>query len=129
QRHQSLPERPHSRRGRAIVTKDRSVYIRHIYDCICWIKEYVQAGKEAFFQDRKTQDAVIRNLEVIGQAVKDLGTDSLTSSHPETPWPQIAATRNFLAHQYFRCGFDADLEHRRTALAATGTANHRNSKE
>jgi len=89
------------------VTKDRSVYIRHIYDCIGWIKEYVQAGKEAFFQDRKTQDAVIRNLEVIGQAVKDLGTDSLISSHPETPWPQIAATRNFLAHQYL--GVDLTL--------------------
>jgi uncharacterized protein with HEPN domain len=50
------------------VSKDRSVYIRHIYDCIGWIKEYVQAGKEAFFADRKTQDAVIRHLEVIGHA-------------------------------------------------------------
>jgi uncharacterized protein with HEPN domain len=48
------------------VTKDRSVYIRHIYDCIGWINEYVQAGKDEFFHDRKTQDAVIRNLEVIG---------------------------------------------------------------
>lgn len=89
------------------MTKDRSVYIRHIYDCIGWINEYVQGGKEAFFQDRKTQDAVIRNLEVIGQAVKDLGTDGLTASHPETPWPQIAATRNFLAHQYL--GVDLTL--------------------
>lgn len=82
------------------MTKDRSVYIRHIYDCICWVSEYVQGGKEEFFRDRKTQDAVIRNLEVIGQAVKDLGTESLVSSHPDTPWTQIAATRNFLAHQY-----------------------------
>ena len=82
------------------MTKNRSVYIRHVYDCVGWIKEYVQAGKDEFFQDRKTQDAVIRNLEVIGQAVKDLGTDSLVHSHPETPWIQIAATRNFLAHQY-----------------------------
>lgn len=89
------------------MRKDRTVYIRYIYDCIGWIKEYVQAGKEAFFQDRKTQDAVIRNLEVIGQAVKDFGTDSLISSHPETPWPQIAATRNFLAHQYL--GMDLTL--------------------
>lgn len=64
------------------MIKDRSVYIRHIYDCIGWIKEYVQAGK-------------------------DLGTDSLTSSHHETPWPQIAATRNFLAHQYL--GVDLTL--------------------
>lgn len=89
------------------MTKNRAIYIRHIYDCICWIKEYVQEGKEAFFQDRKTQDAVIRNFEVIGQAVKDLGVDSLNSSHPETPWPQIAATRNFLAHQYL--GGDMNL--------------------
>ncbi len=89
------------------MTKDRSVYIRHIYDCIGWINEYVQAGKDEFFHDRKTQDAVIRNLEVIGQAVKDMGTDSLISSHPDTPWPQIAATRNFLAHQYL--GVDLGL--------------------
>jgi uncharacterized protein with HEPN domain len=82
------------------VTQHRSVYIRHIYDCVGWIREYVGAGKQAFFEDRKTQDAVIRNLEVIGQAVKDLGTHNLASSHPETPWPQLAATRNFLAHQY-----------------------------
>jgi len=80
------------------VTKDRSACIRHIFDCIGWIKEYVSAGKEAFFRDRKTQDAVIRNLEVIGQAVKDLGTERLAASHPGTPWPEIAA--NFLAHQY-----------------------------
>lgn len=89
------------------MSKDRTVYIRHIYDCIGWIKEYVQAGKKAFFEDRKTQDAVIRNLEVIGQAVKDFGTDSLTSSHPDAPWQQIAATRNFLAHQYL--GVDLKL--------------------
>ncbi len=82
------------------MTKDRSARIRHIFDCIGWIKEYVRAGREEFFRDRKTQDAVIRNLEVIGQAVKDLGTESLAASHPDTPWPQLAAARNFLAHQY-----------------------------
>lgn len=89
------------------MSKDRTVYVRHVYDCICWIKEYVQAGKDGFFHDRKTQDAVIRNLEVIGQAVKDLGTDRLAADYPEAPWPQIAATRNFLAHQYL--GVDLTL--------------------
>lgn len=89
------------------MTRDRAVYIRHIYDCIGWIKEYVQAGKEAFFEDRKTQDAVIRNLEVIGQAAKDFGIDNLASFHPHAPWQQIAATRNFLAHQYL--GVDLKL--------------------
>ena len=71
------------------MNKDRTVYIRHIYDCICWIKEYVQDGKEAFFEDRKTQDAVIRNLEVIGQAVKDFGTDSRHLPIPMHPGSKL----------------------------------------
>ncbi len=35
------------------MTKDRSAYIRHNHDCIGWIKEYVEDGKQAFFEDRK----------------------------------------------------------------------------
>ncbi len=89
------------------MTKDPSVYIRHIYDCIQWIKEFAESGKEAFFQDKKTQDAIIRNIEVIGQAVKDFGTDELTANYPEIPWSEIAGTRNVLAHQYL--GVDNEL--------------------
>lgn len=63
--------------------------------------------REAFFQDRKTQDAIIRNLEVNGQAVKDFGKDSLVADHPEIPWVQIAGARNILAHQYL--GVDNEL--------------------
>jgi uncharacterized protein with HEPN domain len=88
------------------MTKDRSVYIRHIFDCIGRIKEYVSDGKGVFFRDRKTQDAVIRNLEVIGQAVKDLGGETL-SHGSEIPWKQIAGTRDVLAHQYL--GVDMKL--------------------
>ncbi len=55
------------------MSKDRTIYLRYILDCIGWIKEYVQPGRDWFFQDKKTQDAVTRNLEVIGQAVKDFG--------------------------------------------------------
>lgn len=89
------------------MTKDATVYLRHILDCIGWIKEYVQPGKEWFFQDRKTRDAVTRNLEIIGQAVKDIGADTLAQSHPDIPWSQISATRNVLAHQYL--GVDNEL--------------------
>ncbi|MFB3089286.1 MAG: DUF86 domain-containing protein [Acidiferrobacterales bacterium] len=88
------------------MTKDRSVYIRHIFDCISRIKDYVRDGKETFLSDRKTQDAVIRNLEVIGQAVKDLGSDTL-STQSAIPWKQIAGTRDILAHQYL--GVDIKL--------------------
>ncbi|PLX99521.1 MAG: DUF86 domain-containing protein [Desulfuromonas sp.] len=55
---------------------------------------------ENFLADRKTQDAVIRNLEIIGQALKDFGVDSLEEASPEMPWRQITAMRNVLAHEY-----------------------------
>lgn len=89
------------------MKKDRSIYVRHIYDCIARIKEYVRDGKEAFFQDRKTQDAVIRNLEVIGQAVKDIGVGELSTSQPGVSWVQVAGARNVLAHHYL--GVDLKL--------------------
>lgn len=89
------------------MKKDPSVYIRHIYDCILRIEDYVHQGRAVFFQDHKTQDAVIRNLEVIGQAVKDIGSELMTTEHPSIPWTQIAGTRNILAHQYL--GVDLNL--------------------
>jgi len=70
-------------------------------------KEYVRDGQEAFFQDHKTQDAVIRNLEVIGQAVKDIGVEELSTSQPGVPWVQVAGARNILAHHYL--GVDLKL--------------------
>ena len=89
------------------MKKDPVVYVHHINDCILRIESYVVGGREAFFSDSKTQDAVIRNLEVIGQAVKDLGTDRLRVEHPDIPWAQIAGARNVLAHQYL--GVDLNL--------------------
>ena len=50
--------------------------------------------------DRKTQDAVIRNLEIAGQIVRDLGSEALATQRPEIPWARIAGARNILAHQY-----------------------------
>ena len=59
------------------------------------------------FVDHKTQDAVIRNLEIIGQSVKDLGTQELADKRADIPWSRIAGTRNVLAHQYL--GVDMEL--------------------
>ncbi len=82
------------------MSGDRSVYIWYIYDCICYVEAYTQGGKNEFFGDRKTQDAVIRNIEVIGQAVKDFGIDELMATDHQIPWSKIAGMRNILAHQY-----------------------------
>jgi uncharacterized protein with HEPN domain len=86
--------------------KDDRVYLLHVRDAIEAITSYTAAGRDAFMADCKTQDAVIRNLEIIGEAVKRL-SPSLTGAHPDVPWRQIAGMRDKLVHDYF--GVDLDL--------------------
>jgi uncharacterized protein with HEPN domain len=52
------------------VKKDPAVYIRHIHDCILRIEAYVQEGRAAFFNDHKTQDAVIAILKSSDKRLK-----------------------------------------------------------
>jgi len=78
--------------------KDRLVFLRHLAECLQRIQDYTADGRTHFMQDRRTQDAVIRNLEIVGQIVRDLGPESLAAEHPAIPWARIAATRNVLAH-------------------------------
>lgn len=81
--------------------KDKSVYVATALECIDLIKEYTSGHTlDTFLEDRKTQDAVIRNLEVIGQILKDYGIDILNAQKPHIPWAQIAGMRNILAHEY-----------------------------
>ena len=82
------------------MSKDPQVYLAHIRDAISLIHEYTEEGERAFFQDRKTQDAVIRNLEIVGEAVKQL-PEQLTSRHPSVPWKDVAGMRDRLIHHYF----------------------------
>lgn len=56
--------------------KDQRVYLLHAVDAIDAILEYTAEGREGFFSDRKTQDAVIRNVEILGQAVKGLSEET-----------------------------------------------------
>ncbi len=53
-----------------------------------------------FAADTKTQDAVVRNLEILGEAVKNL-PESFTAEYPEVPWRFIAGMRDKLIHHYF----------------------------
>ncbi len=86
--------------------KDAAVYLRHICDAIARIEMYTAQGREAFLENPMVQDAVIRNLEVIGEAVKSLPSD-LQHQHPEVPWRSITALRNVLIHEYF--GVDLEI--------------------
>ena len=91
-RRKSAPAGADLRRGRPAV-KDQRVYILHAVDAIDAILRYTADGRDAFFSDRKTQDAVIRNIEIIGQAVKGLSSDT-RGLEPEVPWRQIAGMRD-----------------------------------
>jgi len=76
------------------------VYLEHIQDALSRIAEYTAGGREEFFASRVQQDAVLRNLEVIGEAVKQIPED-VRAEAPEIPWRRIAGMRDVLIHQYF----------------------------
>ena len=80
--------------------KDDRIYLQHIRDAIGRILSYTASGREAFLATPQAQDAVIRNLEIIGEAVKHLSPD-LRQQHPDIPWKQIAGMRDEMIHEYF----------------------------
>jgi uncharacterized protein with HEPN domain len=82
------------------VKKDYRIFLLHIRDSITTIRDYTKDGHEAFMTDRKTQDAVIRQLEIIGEAVKALPAE-FKSTHTTIPWKDIAGMRDMLIHHYF----------------------------
>jgi uncharacterized protein with HEPN domain len=81
-------------------------YLHHIRDAIRAIDEYTREGRDQFFRDKRTQDAVIRNLEIVGEASKAL-SDDLRERTPSVPWRRIAGMRDRLIHRYF--GVDLEL--------------------
>jgi uncharacterized protein with HEPN domain len=78
---------------------DRS-YLEHVLDAIERVESYTRDGEQAFIEDLRTQDAVVRNLEVIGEAVKNLSADT-RAKRPEVPWREIAGMRDKMIHEYF----------------------------
>lgn len=70
------------------------------------IKAYIASlSYERFLRDTKTQDAVVRNLEIIGEAVKNIPS-SARLKHPQIPWKKIAGLRDRLIHHYFGINLD-----------------------
>lgn len=63
--------------------KDDTVYLRHILDALVKIESYISVGHDAFFSDTHWQDAVIRQLEIMGEATKRLSHD-LRARHPSS---------------------------------------------
>lgn len=88
------------------MPRDYKVYLEDILEAISKISRYtVGQSQEAFSGDERTLDAVVRNLEIIGEAIKK-APGEIRSKHPEVEWKRIAGLRDILIHEYF--GIDVD---------------------
>jgi uncharacterized protein with HEPN domain len=86
--------------------KTDRVYLLHIRDAIVRIEEYAKVGKEEFLAKPHWQDAIIRQLEIVGEASKRL-SPSLRNSTPEVPWRRICGLRDVLIHNYMGVDLEA----------------------
>jgi hypothetical protein len=93
---------PMSKRGK----EDPQFFIEDIFISIERIRSYTSGmTREEFGRDSKTQDAVIRNLEILGEAAKNIPY-SFKKKYPEVPWKRIAGMRDKLIHHYFGVSLD-----------------------
>lgn len=80
-------------------------YLDHIAEAIARAIEYIRplSGIGAFEQSQQVQDAVVRNIEIIGEAVNHINrvAPGFIGRHPELPWAEMRAMRNVVIHQYF----------------------------
>jgi uncharacterized protein with HEPN domain len=83
-----------------------TVYLRHILEAAEKIAEYVSVGRETFMAESHWQDAVIRQLEIIGEATKHLSMD-IRRQHDAVPWRRLAGLRDVLIHAYMGVDIDA----------------------
>jgi uncharacterized protein with HEPN domain len=111
---------------------DGYVYLRHITDALSRIEQYTPNDEQVFLKDTECQDAVMRNLAVIGEAVKKLPS-AIRVQRPEVPWKDIARMRDVLIHDYVSVDIHLvwgtihrDLPILRAAV--TALLNHRGSE-
>ena len=89
------------------MPRDYKVYVDDVLTSIHKIKVYTNGlSKKRFLGDEKTIDAVVRNLEIIGEAIKKI-PENIRSKYPNVEWRKITGLRDILVHEYF--GVDAEI--------------------
>jgi len=87
--------------------REAKLYLEDIKNSIEKIEKYVSdTDFEKFSRDEKTIDAVVRNLEIIGEAVNNL-PEEIKSENPDIPWKEAIGMRNKVIHEYF--GVDDEI--------------------
>ena len=83
------------------MKRDIKLYLHDIRESILAIEDYIGAlTEDDFYKSRQVQDAVLRRLEVIGEAVKNID-DHFRNRYPDIPWKKIAGMRDVVIHEYF----------------------------
>ena len=89
------------------MSRDPRFFLEDIRESCLKILRYIQdLDFDPFFSDEKTKDAVIRNLTIIGEAVKHI-PEEIRNRYPEVNWRGIAGLRNIVVHAYF--GIDEEI--------------------
>ena len=87
--------------------RDPELLVEDMLDALRKIRLYTEGMTySSFLRDERTVDAVVRNLEVLGEAARQL-PEEFASGHPDVPWRKIAGLRNRVVHDYF--GLDLDI--------------------
>lgn len=90
-----------------MTKKDPAIFVSHILECIEKIEEYLKGkSKEGFLSSTQLQDAVIRRIEIIGEATRNI-PEEIQVEYPEIQWEEAKGMRNILIREYF--GVDLEL--------------------
>lgn len=83
------------------MKRQTAIYLQHIRNAIGWIEDYTRGmDLEGFRENHMAQDAVLKQIEVIGEAAKHLPPE-FTDLHPDIPWKDIVGMRDIVVHNYF----------------------------
>ena len=83
------------------MNKEARIFLLDIRECIEKIEEYMDdINKEQFFEETKVQDAILRRIEIIGEAAKNTPAE-FRKTHSDVPWSKMARTRDRMIHAYF----------------------------